>query len=633
MRIGIISTYPAFTSVAQEVTEELGLTDVVIEHGTLNEGAEIAIRWEREKSVDAIIVRSLTYEYVQRSVSLPCISMEISNYDLLEAFYKARKFGGQVAVIYPRDDKKADDLQHFARVANIEITPFFYTNRFGWIRQTLQAKRQGYNTVVSFGRIIELAQHLGMRGIIVEIERETLRETLKQTKSLLRINQSEQVKARRKQETIRRSDTILKLSTDGVISINSDSSIIIFNPAAEKLLNINAKDIIGLKRKELENHPVLGPLLKEDSELEGELMSLAGINIVVNRRLLGKGNMVVSFQTASHIQTLEGKIRKNIHAKGLVARYKFNDLIGNNSAFQKVVDRGIQFAKTDFTVLLTGESGTGKELFAHSIHQASGREKGPFIAINCAALPESLLESELFGYEEGAFTGARKGGKLGHFELAHRGTIFLDEIGEMSVVLQARLLRVLQDREVMRVGGDKVIPVDVRIIAATNRNLLQSIEKGQFREDLYYRLNVLTLRLPSLGERFEDIPLLAERFLEEIDKTHGLKSNLPESWLHVLQQYHWPGNVRELKNFVQRCVVLTQSVNNPEDVVTNLLHELMMDRQHIGEKFITVEKGTLAEMENQIIRKLDMTSGYDRIKLAKFLGISRTTLWTKLKEG
>lgn len=411
-----------------------------------------------------------------------------------------------------------------------------------------------------------------------------------------------------------------------------DSSIIIFNPAAEKLLNINAKDVIGLKRQEFEKHPVLGPLLVEDSELEEDLMDLNGINILVNRRLLGRGNMVVSFQTASHIQTLEGKIRKKIHDKGLVARYKFNDLIGCTSAFQKVVDRGIQFAKTDFTVLLTGESGTGKKLFAHSIHQASRREKGPFVAINCAALPDNLVESELFGYEEGAFTGARKGGKSGLFELAHRGTIFLDEIGELSVVLQARLLRVLQNREVMRIGGDRVIPVDVRIIAATNRNLLQSIEQGQFREDLYYRLNALTLRLPSLSERFEDIPLLAKRFLEEIDRTHDLQANLPESWLHLLQQYHWSGNVRELKNFIQRCVVLTQSVNNPVDVVIDLLHEQIMDKQQVGEKFITVEKGTLAEMENQIIRKLDMTSGYDRAKLTKFLGISRTTLWTKLKE-
>ncbi|MFJ8259556.1 sigma 54-interacting transcriptional regulator [Peribacillus asahii] len=637
MRIGIISTYPSFTSVAQDITEEMGLIDVDIEYGPLNEGLKIATRWEREKSVDAIIVRSLTYEYVHRSVSLPCISIDISNYDLLEALYKARKFGGRVAVIYPKHDKKADTLQHLARIANLEIATFFYTNRFGWMRQVLHAKRQGYNTVVSFGGIIELARHFGMRGVVVEIQRETLRETLKQTVNLLQINQNEQVKARREQETIRRSHTILKLSTDGVISVNEeDSSIIIFNPAAERLLNINAKDVIGLKRQEFEKHPVLGPLLKEDSELKEELINLEGVSIVVNRRLLGGGNMVVSFQTASHIQNLEGKIRKKAHAQGLVARYKFNDLIGCSSVFQQVVDRGLQFAKTDFTVLLTGESGTGKELFSHSIHQASRREKGPFVAINCSALPENLLESELFGYEEGAFTGARKGGKMGLFELANNGTIFLDEIGELSVGLQARLLRVLQSREVMRVGGNQLIPVDVRVIAATNRDLLQTIEQGQFREDLYYRLNVLSLQIPPLRERVDDIPLLSRALLKEIHRNQNLQAELTESSLQMLKQYDWPGNVRELGNFIKRYVVLSQGVPNPTDVIANLLQEQLMDRQQhydqVEEEFIKVEKGTLEQMEKQIIRQLYQTSGYDRVKLARFLGISRTTLWKKLNE-
>jgi transcriptional regulator with PAS, ATPase and Fis domain len=323
-----------------------------------------------------------------------------------------------------------------------------------------------------------------------------------------------------------------------------------------------------------------------------------------------------------------------LHDNGLVARYTFTDLVGTSCSFRQAVARGRQFAQTDLTVLIAGESGTGKELFAHAVHRGSRRAEGPFVALNCAAVPESLLESELFGYDEGAFTGARKGGKPGLFEMAHGGTIFLDEIGELGIKLQARLLRVLQQREVMRVGGERVISVDVRVVAATNRNLARQVAEGRFRDDLYYRLNVLTVVLPPLRERREDIPILGRQILAESCRLTGVAAPLPDACLRILQEHSWPGNVRELENFLHKYAVLCQGAPDPVRIMSELMNEATLSLQSLSgqELSINVDIGTLEEMENQILVHLDRSSGMDRAELARFLGISRTTLWKRLKE-
>lgn len=224
---------------------------------------------------------------------------------------------------------------------------------------------------------------------------------------------------------------------------------------------------------------------------------------------------MVAFQDVTRIQEMEGKFYRKIHLRGHVAKYTFDDILFQSSEIKRTIETAQRYSEVDSNILIIGETGTGKEIFAQSIHNHSNRKNNPFVAINCAALPENLLESELFGYAEGAFTGAMKGGKQGFFELAHRGTIFLDEIGEISPKMQSRSLRVLQEREIMRIGDDKVIPVDVRILSATNKDLMQMVKSNDFREDLYYRLSVLDLVLPPLRERREDIPLLVNAFIQK----------------------------------------------------------------------------------------------------------------------
>lgn len=295
------------------------------------------------------------------------------------------------------------------------------------------------------------------------------------------------------------------------------------------------------------------------------------------------------------------------------------------------------------TVLICGESGTGKEILANGLHNASPRQSKPFVAINCAALPQSLLESELFGYEDGAFTGAKKGGHPGLFEQANGGTIFLDEISEIALSAQAQLLRVLQEMTIRRVGGNKSIPLDVRVIAATNVNLWDQAQAGKFREDLFYRLNILYLRLPPLRERKEDIPVLFSSFL---DRHQGEKAiSIPPDGMAWLKNYDWPGNVRELLSFSQKFAMLYDETQDATQLISELLEEFSLIRhtprpgetvvsapRGMEDRSITIPIGTLNQMELSIIRELRKKYPNMRTKMAEDLGISRTNLWKKLKE-
>ena len=288
-----------------------------------------------------------------------------------------------------------------------------------------------------------------------------------------------------------------------------------------------------------------------------QIQKVKNNSILTNRipiKVKGKvEGAVATFQEISKIQDYEKMIRSELYKKGLTANYTFYDYIGENKEVKEQIAKAKIYAKTNSTVLIIGESGTGKEILAQSIHNASDRNNNPFVAVNCSAIPENLLESELFGYEEGAFSGAKKGGKVGLFELAHTGTILLDEIGNMPLNLQARLLRVLQEKEIWRLGSDRSIKVDVRVIASTNDNLFEMVKRGDFRRDLYFRLNVLKLEPMPLRERKDDIELIFNYYINKYSKTH---ISIDEELMHKIKDYVWPGNVRELQNFVERVCLL-----------------------------------------------------------------------------
>ncbi|MET3729068.1 transcriptional regulator with PAS, ATPase and Fis domain [Fictibacillus halophilus] len=345
-------------------------------------------------------------------------------------------------------------------------------------------------------------------------------------------------------------DKVLNGVNDGILSFDYTGKITVFNKELENIFSTASnKQAVGKHIKQvIKDKELLNFLTNTESEQSDQFFTINDTNVMVHRFALpAEKTMIATFKNTSTTISMEKAARYELKRKGYIGKYFFNDIIGASEEIVRTKNIAKKLAATDLSLLIQGESGTGKELFASSIHNESGRKNGPFLAVNCSALSEDLLESELFGYEEGAFTGAKKGGKQGLFEQADGGTIFLDEIGDISVKLQTRLLRVLQEKELRRVGGTRVLPIDVRVISATNKDLASDIKQGLFREDLYHRLNVLYLKIPALRERKGDIPILLSHFLK-MRTTNKMK--VENEVVGHLMNRSWTGNVRELKNAI-----------------------------------------------------------------------------------
>lgn len=353
-------------------------------------------------------------------------------------------------------------------------------------------------------------------------------------------------------------ETICCLSENIIIVTDAEDNISYFNKSAETFFRLKGKDVIGSKLHSVfSEYPSFLRLYSDNVNVSQHVTTLKRAHAVIDITRMDKNsNMktIISIIPALDIHRRDAQLRKEIKASGFQAKYTFDDIIGNSLQIREAIFLAHQYATSDASIFISGESGTGKELFAQSIHNLSDRNGFPFVSVNCAALPDSLAESELFGYDEGAFTGALKGGKAGKFELAHRGTIFLDEIGDAPLSLQTKLLRVIEEQEVVRISSDKVIPIDVRIICASNKNLKSMVREGNFREDLYYRINVLPLDIPPLKERQEDIPVIATHFFDAMGMPD---SELRDFLISEMICYTWPGNVRELRSAVKLFVTLS----------------------------------------------------------------------------
>lgn len=427
----------------------------------------------------------------------------------------------------------------------------------------------------------------------------------------------------------------------GVIAADMDGQILYANDTACIMVNIRRRDLLTIPVSGLV--PNWNPIF--ESVCQGQKFQNEEVAIVSTDGNVYKFNINVSpiNDLTGHLLGMVISLREieNLYEivnkyTGMQARFTFDDIIAKSKEMRHLVEYARTIADSPSTVLIEGESGTGKEVFAQSIHNASSRREAGFVAINCAAIPDNLIESELFGYDDGAFTGAKKGGHPGKFELAHKGTLFLDEIGEMKADTQAKLLRAIQEGAVMRIGGSKVVPVDVRIIAATNKNLKKEIENGTFRLDLFYRLSVIPLKIPPLRNRKSDLPSLIRMLLQK--KSLRLKKNIPQlhySEFQQLLEYQWPGNIRELENFIEQLVNLdgkfsfdyfkqqmsghahTQVIADDEDVVVDT------------HRFIPC---SLDEMEKDHIRTMIEHCSGNMSQVARLLGISRNTLYLKMKK-
>lgn len=397
--------------------------------------------------------------------------------------------------------------------------------------------------------------------------------------------------------------------------------------------------ILDLKMPEMDGMEVLSRAKEMQPKLPVIILTAHGtIETAIEAMKIGAADFITK---PFDLDELKIVIKKALMISQLVTEVSFlrseltkqyGRIIGKSQAIKEVTQLIDRVAVSNATVLITGESGTGKEVAAVSIHQSSPRRDMPFVAVNCAALPENLLESELFGHEKGAFTGA-VARKMGRFELADRGTIFLDEIAEMPLNMQVKLLRFLQEKTFERVGGTETIKVDVRVIAATNRNIIEAVEKGDFREDLYYRLNVIPIHLPPLRERKEDVPLLAEHFLDKFQPTY-LVNKISPAAMEMLCNYNWPGNIRELQNIIERAAIIC---HGSEIMPDHLPKELQSPKKNISAveyAVVTLPEGgiSLEEVEKQLIVKALEKSGGNQTRAAQLLGITRSALLYRMQK-
>ena len=552
-----------------------------------------------------------------------------------EAIEIAKKFKGIIAFF--SYDQMTDDVKSACYMLGIDARFYtFKSDKESEVR-VQEALEEGAILGIGGSMTQKYSDNYNLDHITIENSKISIVTALENAQQLLLIKKEEFKKQIELKLQLKRYEAVLDFTHDGIINV--------MNPVAEDIAKVAAGYAIGKKVNDIiKNTQMVGLLdlrekqLNELMNINGTLVSTNRIPIIVDNKVKG---VVATFQDIKIIQENENRIRRTLHKKGLVAKYNFNDIKGQSDTLKNTIEIAKSYALSNSTILIRGETGTGKELFAQSIHNISERRDGPFVAINCAVLSKSLLESELFGYTAGAFTGASKGGKVGLFELAHRGTIFLDEIGEIPIEIQAQLLRVIQEKEIRRLGSEVTTPVDIRIITATNRNLREQIKNKNFREDLYYRISVLNLNLPPLREREGDIRLLSRFFFEKYLVRNASKYlDYYNMILDKVDTYKWYGNIRELENFIERISVLLQYHGKVDDI-EKLINEFLIKMDNSNkvsletENIITINETDnidLNQWESDKIIKVLKENNLSIQKTAEELCISRTTLWRKMKQ-
>ncbi len=594
------------------------------------------------------ISRKGVASYLSSKYKANVVNVETSTEDYIRIFEATKDCEGLVALFTYQEVSL--DIKAICKILDVNIRPYYYKNNKDCEICVREAIKDGAKMAVGGSVTEKYAKELGLEHVIVESSDDAIISAINVAKKMLKIHKEEEIRQIELKTQLEKYMAILNYSHDSIIVTDQNCNILTINNNASKMIGKHADDHFDMSL----SVPILQEEIKEVLESEvPKLNKLININntllitniipIMVNRDIKG---IVATFQDINTIQNNEKKIRMKLAKKGLIAKYKFEDILGQSAEILSAISIAKSYAKENAAVIIRGETGTGKELFAQSIHNASERRNGPFVAVNCAAIAKGLLESELFGYEEGSFTGANKEGKPGFFEMAHGGTIFLDEIGEISRETQVNLLRVLQEKEVRRIGSSEVIPVDIRVITATNKDLEEEVKNNEFRRDLYFRLSVLDVKIPPLRNREGDIAFLGHKFLKEyskdlsIDFTNDFETVI---YMDVIKNYKWYGNVRELQNFVERFFILMKNgydvlnssligksllTNISEDNSNNIDMSSMENRCSIAQKY-TYEDGNLERIA--IIEALT-ENNFSVIKTARILSMSRQTLWRKMNK-
>ncbi|MBU8911222.1 MAG: sigma 54-interacting transcriptional regulator [Desulfobacterales bacterium] len=614
-------------------------------------GLEIAIDEGlsmEKRGVEVILSHTGTSNLLQENIQVPVISIHHSSLDLISAMMAASRLGHKILI--PTFREKIQNFNMISKLFQKDVKEGIYHDSISLEKLIYQSSLNGSEVVVGGGLGVFYAKKYGLKGVEIEVSADTIKTSFANAVSVVRANRLEK-------ERMRRLYSIIDSVSEGIISVDQNGIIMTVNRNAMQILNISKKNITNTPYQEHLPWGLYDQVLKTQEPINDRIERINDQLYIINYSPVFLDNKVLgcisTLHHSSRLMQSEQEVRRSL-AKGMVTKYTIDDLIWSSSKMGNVIDTIKKFSHTDCTVLVTGETGTGKEIVAQGIHALSTRRTKPFVSINCAALPEHLLESELFGYEGGAFTGSKKSGKPGLFEMAHEGTILLDEISATSLKVQALMLRVLQEREVMRIGGDRLIPVNVRVIANANKELCDEIINGTFREDLYFRLNVLQINIPGLRKRPEDIPILAKNFISKFSWKYKLTPiHIPGPFMEKLMNHSWPGNVRQLINFTEQMVLMSQGHFNP-DIFETLYYHLIKYSPNI-EKSIKKESINISkdyssdvdqdknnfsceirektlEHEAYLISAALERSKHNKTSAAAYLGMSRTTLYNKMRK-
>lgn len=577
-----------------------------------------------KKTIFGILTRGSLAQYLYRhDVKVPIFQLEYDLTNILDLLAACGERGykriGMVEIGYNTGNENETAKLH----SEMALGDFYciyhklFSNK-NLSDTILELKEKQVDCIIGDVEPIGIAQEYGIPNMVFRIDNNCYRNTI--VKALFATTSSIMEKSKNKFI-----EDITNLVTEAIIIIEEDGIIRDYNQRAEKMFFADhdwehISSLFQMEAEEIFHMPANNVVTIQEKKCIVNL-----IPVIIDEVQL----YAAIINNVSYIENMELSIRVQNKEKGLAAKQRFEDMICQDEKMIELVDQAKKYARSSATIMICGATGTGKEVMASSIHNESLRAEDPFVAINCATFTESLIESELFGYEKGTFTGALSSGKKGLFELAHRGTLFLDEVAELPFSMQAKLLRVLQEKEIRRIGGEKIIPVDVRVIVATNKTLCQMVEKGDFREDLYYRLSVLELVIPPLSERPKDvIPLFKEFVHDAAEKENKSIYWKDDSIFHDLLLYNWPGNVRELRNFAERIVLLAESYKLSKEFI----HSMIQQKYQTGPKkeFSIPITNDFKTLETGYIRYLLNYFDNDKEKLCEYLGISRTTLWRKL---
>ncbi|NMM08273.1 propionate catabolism operon regulatory protein PrpR [Polaromonas sp.] len=584
-----------------------------------------------QRACDVVVASGSNGAYLRSHLAVPVVLVKVGGYDLMTALCNARALSSRIAVVLHR--AVSPELRRFAERFGIGLEFRSYETADDALYRIQELAALGVEVVVGAGMVADLAQRAGLAGVFL-YSADSVRNALEDALAIALAQREE--KSRRTQL-----DSVVRHLSDGVVAIDMAGRITTLNPAAARLVSRSVDGALGIPLQQIFVGLEPGAVLTQGQAELGRVDELLGRSLVVDCVPLHDAGRqtgaVFTLHAPGPLESAVGRLRAHSHRRSRSARYSLDQLVAVSPAMSELVRRCQVLARySDATVLIQGESGSGKEVVAQGIHSSSRRCQQPFVATNCGAFPASLLESELFGYEEGAFTGARRHGKAGLFEAANGGTLFLDEIGEMPLLLQTRLLRALQEKEITRVGGLDAIPVDVRIVAATHRDLFAMVGQGAFREDLFYRLHILQVVVPPLRERPQDVEALAARLIPAALERAGvgeLAAPILRNALPALRGHAWPGNVRELENVAERIAMaclLAGAAPAPEEIAA-LLGHASASATPAPAVLVASLPVLRRQHEAQRAHAALKASGGDRDAAALALGISRTTLWRKLR--